>query len=258
MQSTNHEEVKVNTTTIEREVTTTTSQSVGAKKPPKMIPDIGLATFVTFDAKSTGSGVYPEPFKVTPKAGGRSVVTLGNIPLPAGVPAPKNAMTLLYGFRDALDEMKGQYAKARKENRELVKIEFKLQVGTDAPNTGIVMGTASLEDIPKCRFLNILRLNQDLQQLLLDEINEALVVEAQKAKKAAIYFDKIVEAGARPDLMCDAIRKHPAFKHVNSVVYSVPDGTPRGRKVCSIFETDSIIDMNIRGSAPFDIEIPKL
>ena len=246
----------MNTTAPERVAKTTPSTGEAGKV--KKFPDIGLASFFTYRPTATGFEVFPEPKKVSKGKVDRQVVALGNVPLPAGVPAPARALTLLYGFRDALDEMKDQYAIAKTKGHSLVKIEFKLQVGTNDADTKIIMGTASLEDLPKSRFLNVLRLNQDLQQMLLDGVNELLQVEANKSKRAALFYDRIVEAGARPDLICDVIRKQPIFKHLNSVVYSVPDGTPRGRKVCSIFETDSVIEVTVRGDAPFDIELPKL
>lgn len=245
-------------TTTAPERVAQTIPSVAQPGKVKKVPDIGLASFFTYRPTANGFEIYPMPKKISKGKGGRQSVVLGDIPLPAGVPAPAHALTLLYGFRDALDEMKDQYAIANTKGHSLVKIEFKLKVGTQDADTKIIMGTASLEDLPKSKFLNVLRLNQDLQQLLLDGVNEMLQVEASKTKKAALFYERMVEAGARPDLICDVIRKQPIFKHINSVVYSVPDGTPRGRKVCSIFEIDSVIDVSVRGDAPFDIELPKL
>lgn len=248
----------MNAIATEHEVRPTAQTAAAKPAKPKKIPDIGLATFITFKPTGSNVEVFPEPMETAKGDHNRLEVTLGNIPLPAGVPAPKNAMTLLYGFRDALDEMKSQYALARQKGHELVKVEFKLQVGTSEPDSKIIMGTAGLEDLPKSKFLNVLRLNEFLTELLLGDINAMLAAEANKSKKAAIFYERLVEAGARPDLLCEAIRKQEIFSHVNSIVYSVPDGTPRGRKVCTIFDTENVIDVTIRGEAPFDIKLPSL
>lgn len=230
------------------------------KRLPKgeKIPDIGLSSFVTFKETETSIEIYPAPTAIANTNGKRPVLTLGNIPLPAGVPAPAKAITLLYGFRDALEEMKMQYATASQKGHELVKVEFNLQVNTTAPNTGIVVGTAREEDLPRSRFLNILRLDINLQREIMDALNDKLSYESRTTKKAATYFERIVDAGGRPDLLCDVIRETPIYAHINSVVYSVPDGTPLGRKVCTVFDTTDAINLITRGDAPFDIELPKL
>lgn len=250
----------MNATATDNSTQDTAAASAGSTKPRK-VPDIGVALFLTFRPQGTNEfDFFPEPTKVTKGKDNRLTVTLGNIPLPPGVPAPSNALTALYGFRDHLDEMKLQYEMARKRKASLVKVDFKLQVGTDDPDTKIVLGTASLEDLPRSRFLNVLRLNQYLQEMLLSGVNKLLAEEAERSKKAAVYYERIVHAGARPDLLCEVVRRQPEFRHINSVVYSVPDGTPRGRKVCTIFDTENVIDYHVRGAedAPFDLVLPKL
>lgn len=240
----------------------TEKKAKGAKtKPPKTkLPDIGLASFVSYKVDGSRIDVYPTPRKFEhAKGGSPAVVTLGDVPLPPGVPYPQG-LTCLYGFRDHLDEMKSQYALARQRGHELVKVEFKLQVDTEDENTGIIMGSIGLDDLKLSRFLNVMRLRKDLYEPhVLHPINELLIAEAKKSGKAAIYFDKIADACSRPDLLCQVIRSNPVFAHINSVAYQVPDGTIRGRKVCTIFQTDKgIIDFDVRGEPPFEIKLPSL
>lgn len=222
------------------------------------ISSIGLAGFISF--KHTGRSIdfYPDPMAMSQPAGGRPLITLGNVPLPPGVPAPLNAITLLYGFRDALDEMKLQYKVAAENGYDVVKVEFNLQINTDSPDTGIVIGTVHEDVLHRSRFLNVLRLDIDMQRSLLDQVNNLMKKESKATGKAAEYFEKINAAGERPDLLCEAIRQNPLYKHLNAVVYSVPNGTQMGRKVCTVFDTTMAVKLVTRGDAPFDVQLPVL
>jgi hypothetical protein len=209
--------------------------------------ELGLDSFLTFKPEKSGKGFvfYPQPSEVQTKDG-RTVVVLGNIPLPPGIPAPENALTVLYGFRDPLDEIKKQYATARKEKMSLVKVSFSLEVGP------IVMGTTKVEHIQETYFLNLHRLSMDLQTIIIDGVNEL----SAKENKRPIFFDRVSDIGARPDLICKVIRNEPLFKHVKAVVYKVPDGAG-SRQVATIFTSD-VSALVFRGEMPFEIALPIL
>jgi hypothetical protein len=210
---------------------------------------LALESFVTYKTASDGEGFdfYPEPREVV-RQGKNAVVTLGDVPLPPGIPAAKNALTVLYGFRDALDELKSQYARARRYGMQVAKVSFHLDVDE------IVMGTTNPDSIGSTRFLNLRRLSRDLQQVIIDNVNE---LAAKERNANPVLFERMTEAGQRPDLICQAIRAEAVFKHINSVVYMVPDGTPRGRQVATIFTTN-VTDFEVRGDVPFQIKLPKL
>lgn len=208
---------------------------------------LALESFVAWKAAPNGDlKFFPEPSAVS-QQGKTTTITLGNVPLPSKIPAPERGLTVLYGFRDALDEMKAQFEHARRNGMNILKVSFHLDVDD------IVMGTTNPESIASTKFLNLRRLSKDLQQVILDGVNE---LSARDGKKAVLY-DRILQAGERPDLICKVIRSEKVFSHITSVVYMVPDGTPRGRQVATIFTTD-VTDFATRGDAPFQVKLPKL
>lgn len=220
---------------------------------------LALESFIAFKpaAPADGYEFFPKQRDVS-RQGKNLVVTLGDVPLPGSIPHPQNGLTTLYGFRDALEEMQLQYAAARRNGMSLVKVTFNLDVKK------IVMGTTNPDTIGDTRFLNLRRLSKDLQQLVLDGVNELSAKEGKKAK----FYDRILHAGERPDLICAVIRSLKVFSHINSVVYMVPDGTPRGRQVATVFSTrpaddeesgeNGISGFSIRGECPFQIKLPKI
>jgi hypothetical protein len=210
--------------------------------------ELALESFVTYKSKPEANSYdfYPLPRSVKNDESG-TTITLGDIPFPAGIPLPEDCFSLLYGFRDPLEELKRQYAIARKNDMSLVKISFGLDVDE------IILGTTTEADLPRTKFLNIRRISSDLQALIIDGMNEL----SAKESKFPIFFDKIADIGTRPDLICEAIKKESIFKNVNSVVYSLPDHTPRGRQVISIFSTQTK-NIVFRGEKPFNIILPNL
>lgn len=207
--------------------------------------ELTLESFITF--RPTASDEYdffPVPGNVT-TTNGTVVVTLSNIPLPTGVPAPAHALTALYGFKDPLDEFKRQYAEARKNGMNLVKVSFGLEVGR------VAAGATTITDLPETNFLNLSRLSYDVQTVILDAVNGLAAKE-----KMPTFFDRLEDAGIRPDLICDAIRSEPQLAHILAVVYKIPD-VGRPRQVASIFTSD-VTSIRFRGEMPFDLILPKL
>ena len=239
-----------------------------AKKVSAKIQEVGLGTFITFAiTRDNKLDIEPQPNAVFRQDDGDYVVVVGNVPLPPGVTAANNALTLLYGFQDALQEMKAQYAAARERGHELVKVEFKLSVGTGVEPKP---GTTTMDTVHQSKFLNLTRADKTTKRdangvvigkraiidIIHERMNEMLQAEANAQGKAALIHEDFLNACARADILCDAIRSIPEFSHINSVVYCVPDGTPRGRKIATIFDTENIADFAIRGAAPFSIALP--
>lgn len=241
-----------------------------AQKASTKVQEVGLGTFITFAITPDNKlEVEPAPRAIYKKENGNYVLEVGDIPLPAGVVHPKNALTLLYGFQDALQEMKMQYAAARARGHELLKVEFRMSVGMGIDHK---QGTVTMETVHQSRFLNLTRADKLTKKdpngviigkraiidLLHDRMNEMLRAEANSRNEVAVLHENFLDACARADILCDAIRSIPEFSHINTVVYCVPDGSPRGRKIATIFETKSKSSLAIRGTAPFEIALPDL
>jgi hypothetical protein len=178
---------------------------------------------------------------------------MGDVPLPFSVPVSSQALTLLYGFKDVLEQMKEHYAEASKRGMTLVKVNIQLEIGE------LIMGTTTYESLARTRFLNLRRSHKDLQLEVIDMVNELQYRDAADKKNATpTVFRKVGEIGARPDLVVAAVRAIKAFKDINSVCYTVPDSTAKGLQVISLM-TDKIGPMTLRGMptpAPLRIELP--
>lgn len=190
---------------------------------------------------------FPAPREIK-QIGDRTVLVLGDIPFPQSVPHPKNALTMLYGFRDALEEIQRHLRFARENDMSSIKVTFRV------PVRSIVMGTTDLDRLPTTDFLNLRRLQANLADIIVDGVNERL-----SGEKRGSSFSRIAEACQRPDLVCDVIRSENIFRHIKAVAYMIPDDTnsARGRQVVSVF-TDQVEAPTFRGDMPFDIVLPKL
>lgn len=208
--------------------------------------EIALSNFLTHRRKSNGGfDFYPQPTSVEPIAG-RLRVLLGNVPLGEGVPHPRNALTFLYGFRDALEEMKAQYALADQREMSLIKVEFSLPVGD------VVTGSVTPELAVGAQFLNVRRFNDELKTLIIGAVNKKAMLEPNFKE----MFGTLEEAGTRPDLLCNVLREQSIFSALKAVVYPVPNGTRSGRQVATLFTTHGIVNLKFRGDLPFNLELP--
>lgn len=207
--------------------------------------EIALSTFLTHKL-NVGGGYefFPMPSSVEQIAG-RLRVLIGSVPVPQYLPPVRNALTFLYGFRDAIEEMQRQYALADAGGMSLIKIEFSLPVGD------IGIGSISDENAEGAQFVNIRRFNDVLKFRLLSGINERLDTEPGPWRAFSLE-----DAGWRPDLLCDVLRSWPMFSNLKAVVYSVPDGSRRGRQVATLFTTHGISNLKFRGDLPFNLEVP--
>lgn len=211
---------------------------------------IALDSFVTYKADRSKDGFefFPAPRAVSRK-NGRTSIVLGDVPLPEGVVAPKNALTMLYGFKDSLEEMKRQYQRAAENDMDLVKVSMRLHVGE------IIPGSTTMLNIGQTRFLNLRRADEELLKQVTGSVNN-LLETMKKSARPVNFVDSFKSIAHRPDIICDAIRATDLFRHINAVVYEVPDGT-RGRQVASIFSSN-VVDLSFRGEGAFDIELPQL
>lgn len=207
---------------------------------------IALETFVVWKDKTGGPQVHPEPRAIR-TARGRHVVTLGDVPLPPGIPHPDKGITMLYGFRDALDVLHAERSKAAKEGLNMRTVSVDVDVDE------VLMGTINKAELKSTRFANLKRLSTELQDEVLDRVNTM----ARKEKKSHADFTTVIQAGNRPDLICKAMTTAP-FSHLRIIAYLVPQvGRPRGRQVATLLKTDKVLGIDVRGDAmPFDVELP--
>lgn len=208
-----------------------------------------LESFVLYKANESKRtfDFFPPPRDIK-QIGGRTVLVLGDVPFPKNVPHPKNALTMLYGFRDALEEFQRQLRFARENAMSSIKVTFRV------PVRSIVMGTTDLDKLHTTDFLNLRRLQANLSDIIVDGVNERA-----SGEKRGASFSRITEACQRPDLVCDVIRSEKIFQHIKAVAYMIPDDTnsARGRQVATVF-TDRVEAPTFRGDMPFDIVLPKL
>lgn len=213
-----------------------------------------LESFILYRANNVTQSyvIFPRPREMK-EVDGRTTLVLDDIPFPEGIPHPKNALTALYGFRDALEELQRQLRFARENQMDSIKVTFKVPVRT------IVMGTTDAKKLPETDFLNLRRLQSSLADIIIDGVNNLLGKESQETGLPCVSYSKITEACRRPDLVCDVIRSEKIFSHIKAVAYMIPDETnaSRGRQVATVF-TDKVEALSFRGDMPFGIEFPKL
>jgi hypothetical protein len=119
----------------------------------------------------------------------------------------------------------------------------------------IIAGSTKMENIGQTRFLNLRRADSNILGAVLKQVDKLL--ETMKEKDRPVPFaDTLDKISHRPDIICDAIRTMDMFRHINAVVYEIPDGNTT-RQVASIFSTN-VVDLAFRGEGAFDIELPTL
>lgn len=244
-------------------------------------PKLGVATFIMHKRLPDGSLAFNPLPRLESNVAGSNMTTVvpNDIPFPIGIPAPEG-LTLLYGYSDHLEEMERQYAEARSLGMELTKIEIQLDIfneDTQADRFGeermerykgsyeevnrsrIGLGVSHLCDIHLNRCLNVTRLDKDLRDsFILQPMHLLEMKEVQGTDRVAKGFEDIYDAGRRPDLMIQVIKQNPEFKHINSVIYTIPNGRRRGRKVCTLLSTQEIAEFRLRGEPDFLIKMPNL
>lgn len=210
---------------------------------------IELVTFLTYpgnENKVRAKEVFPAPRSVIKHGSGEAVV-LGDVPFPAGVPQPKQGMTVLYGYQDTAVELADQHAKAREKGDAFVKVVCKLEIGET------INGVIGPEQVKDIQFLNLKRrASRSLQEIIVNGVN----MIAAKANKDPVLFDKCSQVGSRPDLLCQFLRTDPMFQHIKGVTYDIPDGN-RTRQVATIFSND-VTDVVEYGECPFSLAFPAI
>lgn len=212
--------------------------------------ELSLETFVAWKQRASDGGIviWPAPRKMSPQRSGRLLVTLGNLPMPGKLPSPTNAVTMLYGFRDAIEQLQAHQRTAIEQGMQFRRIAVKLEVKE------ILMGTLAAKDLKRTRFANLRRVSEQLQMDVIHEVNKL----ARRENKRHREFDTMDEAGARPDLLCRAVRKGPLANFL-AIVFIMPTANSRrGQQMAAVF-TDKVKSIEVLGDPlPFDIALPTL
>ncbi len=150
---------------------------------------------------------------------------LENVPFPKTMPKkfryPERALSLLYGFRDALEEIQHQIQKA--ERKGLVCRPVYLQV----PIKGLRLGVIAAEELPQLEFLSIERLASDARDALLKEFRGEL-----QALGVSDTPRNIEDVGRWPVALGSVVHRH--YPRLKVLVYPIlRDG--RKRKVAALF-----------------------
>lgn len=204
----------------------------------------------------TGYVVAPERSQV-PKQ-----VTLGNVNLPSGMVPPSPGLTLLYGFRDTLGEIKRQYSLAEAEGKRLFSFRLDVDVG-DIPSSRI-----TLADLEHIRFLHLGRLTAEVENLILKKWMRYIPEdwrERAAEQAAARSSDEELERAlpyrynqfliGRPDLM-SRLHEEPEFRHLDAIVYRLA-GDEMSRFVCTLFRTTGVRSIECLDEQ-MKVDVPKL
>ena len=256
-------------------------KEVNSQESTSKQPHIALSSFIGYqDLGDKNFKFWPKPRKIEKLENGELVVELDNVPLPVGIPVPEG-ITFFYGFKDTLDQMESVYSAAQEKSYEVLKVELQINVfshDTQKEKYGkermerakpgqteeevnasrIGLGTIHLDDIHLSRCLNIHRVDRYIRDfLILHPMNVLLANEAKNRGIKLKPIDNIAQAGARPDLLIEVVKSNPLLSHINSIIYTIPNGMPRGLRVCTVFGQHSFSPITVRGNAPFRIKMPK-
>lgn len=156
-------------------------------------------------------------------------------------PHPKNGITLLYGFRDALDEMSRRQNIAAGKGLDTFFIEATVDVGQ------IIQGLVSPEKLPKTNMINLGRITVALEDTIVDYWRKYL-------KKHGVSKDQASEIdwgtglkyiSAAPYLLDDLIQE-PEFKHLNAIIYPITTTDGHTVKVATVFNKAAIKTVQVR------------
>lgn len=195
------------------------------------MPKIGLSSFVQFGVSARGV--------ITPELGIKSIedtdnpegalVVLDNIPLPSDIIPPQNGITLLYGFRDALEEMSKYRQEADRTGSLFYTVSFEVEVGCILP------GAITRENIRETRFVNLRRISSDLESDILHFVNGLLEKEGSELK-----IESIDDIGARSDLLGELVNQ-PGFDHLTAIVWAIHGKGKKHRQVATLFKTSDVV-----------------
>lgn len=147
----------------------------------------------------------------------RPIIEMPSVKLPTGKESPAGLLIMLYGFRDAIDEIKRQRDIAASMGvRDGVKqtifgmIKIGFEVGEIYP------GVVHPEQLPNLRFANVRRMSADLQKEILRRFEKYVAEEGGDIAE----MRRVQQIASRPDLF-GRLLKDKMFKHLDILVAPV-------------------------------------
>ena len=142
----------------------------------------------------------------------------GSIPLGKGIPVPnpQEAVILLYGFRDAPEELKRRRQEARVASANFHHCEIDLEVGN------IVVKQVDVDMIQGLRFASVPRMTVALQNYALARFNEYLHDEGTMIDESAKRLEIL---GERPDLWVRLLKEDNKFKSLEVLIIPIMEAT---------------------------------
>jgi len=154
-----------------------------------------------------------------------------SIILPDGRKPPEHCFTCLYGARDSIIALQDARIKARKNNYELLRVNFSLE--GSQPSSRL-----SLESAKKSTHLNTTKINKDLEREIVYRINN---------KDLRRGLSDIINE--KPELIND-IFNLDIFKNLNVIIWPASFKSSQKIQVATVKDTSKLIirseDKNLR------------
>lgn len=143
---------------------------------------------------------------------GQWVFSMGNVPTVEAMALPSQGLSLLYGFREVIDET--AYWKKRVEDvgGEFHAAYLNVEVGE------IHRATVGKAEIESLKFASIRRLKSELQHEILDDFSRQAKEESMDLKA----FSRVKEIARHPEFL-DHTLNLPIFRNLEVFVYPVED-----------------------------------
>lgn len=181
-----------------------------------------------------------------PEASKPKEVTLDSVKLP--VKGPQTGLITLYGFRDSLEELSKARLEADAQRMQFATVDIQVEAGI------VPQGNTSLESLEKSNFLNVRRINKDVE------------------KKIAFYWMKYLkDDGINPadvdfrhgnHLMTynryyDRLRTEPEFSHIDMIAFPIREGS-KVRHTVALFGYDHVKSIEAKNFPEITLNLPKL
>lgn len=146
---------------------------------------------------------------------GRRIITMGSVPLHTRkMEVPDDGLTLLYGMRDAIDELKLRRDAAVAAGKEFHYADVDVEVGS------VEAGLVNEKNVVGLKFANVRRMTVKLQTIILDAFG-GYVEEA--GGRLPGEMSTIKQIATRPDLFGKLLAEHPLFKTIDVLAFPVSD-----------------------------------
>lgn len=147
-------------------------------------------------------------------------------------PPRRSGALMLYGRRDALEELQHWRSEARRRNAHFASAEVEVDVGRIHP--GIVSRAHLQAEGNQIRFVNFKRITASLQQEVLVAFQDYVRKEGGDPDVAMAKVHQIAE---RPDLFARLLSDDPDFRRLSVIVIPVaddPDSPARTRQMAFV------------------------